>query len=231
MNKFLKTVIALSIVAPLAHASTYFYANWTADTQSTSNTNGSASGTISTPQGTVNISYSGDVVSSTQINNVGTDYYSSWPAVYTNSTVSNSPTNVDVITLSESRAFTDTLTFSTAITNPIIDIVSLGSPGSPTGYLFSATPVILSQGAASFGGCGTCLSVTGNTLNGTEGDGVVEFIGTFSTLSWTTTGGEFWNGFTIGVAGAATSSAPEPAAWTALPFALLALALLRRRRA
>ena len=218
-------VVVFSIAAPLAQGATYYYADWSADTVSTSITDGSASGTISTPEGTVTVNYTGDVVSSTQVNNSGSDYFTNWPAVYTNSTVSNSPTNVDVISLSEARAFTDTLTFSAPLINPILDIVSLGG-GAATSYNFNATPVILSQGSAAFGGCGTCLSVNGNSLSGTEGDGVVEFSGAFSSLSWTTTNSEFWNGFTLGVAG----EVPEPATWTYLPIALIALALFRRRR-
>ncbi len=219
-------VITLTITTTAYASNIYYYANWTADTLSGAG-NGSATGTIITPQGTVNISYTGDVVSSTQINNIGTDYYTAWQSVYTNSTVSNSPTNVDVISLSQAQAYTDTLTFSTPITNPIVDIVSLGPTVS---YIFSATPVLLSQGSASFGGCGTCLSITGNTLTGTEGDGVVEFVGTFSSISWTTSGGEYWNGFTIGVAGEATA-APEPATWGGMMIAaMLALPFLRRRK-
>lgn len=138
-----------------------------------------------------------------------------------------------LITLSEARAYTDTLSFSTPITNPILDIVSLGAPGNPVSYLFSAAPTILSQGDAYWGTCGIppCLTTSGNTLSGQEADGVVEFVGTFSTLSWTTTGGENWNGFTLAVAGEAVASTPEPAGSTYLFIAAAAMLpyLLRRR--
>jgi len=222
--------IGLSLVAAISQASTiFYYTDWTSDTLSSGGTNGSAAGTITTPQGTVNVSYSGDVVSATQINDSGTDYYTSWQSVYTNAIVSNSPTNVDVIALSEAYAYTDTLTFSTAATNPILDIVSLGAVGVPVSYLFSATPVILSQGSASFGGCSTCLSVSGNTLTGAEGDGVVEFVGTYTSISWTTSGGEYWNGFTVGEA--ASVGTPEPATWTGLLIiSMLAIPFVRRHK-
>jgi hypothetical protein len=163
---------------------------------------------------------------------MGTDYYSSWQSVYTSSTVSNSPTNVDVIALSEAYSYTDTITFSKAVINPIIDIVSLGeAPIKATvSYNFSATPTILSQGPAYWpGGCTTCLSVTGNTLNGLEGDGTVEFVGTFSSISWTTTGGEYWNGFTVGVLGESLAT-PEPGTVWLLGIAVGLGAAVRRFR-
>ena len=178
----------------------------------------------------MSVTYTGEVASTTQINNLGSDYYSTWPSVYTNATVSNLPTNVDVIALQEAPPYTETLTFSTAVTNPILDIVSLGKAAGAVSYSFDATPVILSQGAAYFSGCDTCMSVTGNTLTGTEGSGVVEFVGSFTSISWTTTGAEFWNGFTVGEPDQ-PSGVPEPATWASVLIAsILAVLLVRRRK-
>jgi hypothetical protein len=223
-------LIGVNLVAALSQASIIDYTSWTSDTLSTSTAAGSAAGTITTSQGTVTVTYSGDVASSTQINNLGIDYYTSWPAVYTNATVSNSPTNVDVIGLQEAQTDTDTLTFSTAVTNPILDIVSLGSKEIPVSYVFNAPPVILSQGLAYYSGCSTCMSVTGNTLTGTEGSGVVEFVGSFTSISWTTTGAEFWNGFTLGEPDQA-SGVPEPATSASVLIAsILAVLFVRWRK-
>jgi hypothetical protein len=224
MTRSLTLVFAFTLTAALANASTYYYANWTSDTLSTL-LPGSVTGTISTPQGTVGITYTGDVAPWTQINNVGNNYFSVYPSVFTSSTVSNLPTNVDLITLAQAHTFIDTIAFSTPVTNPILDIVSLGQPGGPVSYYFNATPVILSQGAAFFGGCANCLYIGNNQLTGVEGNGVVEFLGTFSQLSWTTTGGEAWNGVTVAVAGEATqennqgTGTPEPATFTSLLIA------------
>ncbi len=224
-------LIGLTLVATISEAATvYDYVDWTSDTLSTGSTNGSVAGTIATSQGTVNVTYSGDVVAPTQINNSGNDYYTAWQSVYTNAVVSNSPTNVDVIALSEASSYTDTITFSTAVTDPILDIVSLGAAKDEVtvSYLFSATPVLLSQGPGWYRGCSTCLSVNGNTLIGMEGDGVVEFVGTYTSISWTTTGAESWNGFTLG---AADDSVPEPATWIGLLIAsMLAVPFVRRRK-
>lgn len=50
---------------------------------------------------------------------------------------------------------------------------------------------------------------------GHEGDGVLEFPGTFTSISWTAANPEFWNGFTFGEAGGGgtTSGVPEPASF------------------
>ena len=236
----LVSVIGLTLGCAGANASAiYYYANWTSGTLS-SLTNGSASGIIATSQGMVNVSYTGDVAAPTQVNNIGYDYFSSYAAIYSDAAVSNKPLRVDIIALSQSHAFADTLTFSTPVTNPILDIVSLGSVYQGTTYVFNATPTILSQGSGAYGGCNTCLSVSGRTLTGHEGDGVVQFLGTYSQLSWTTAGGEYWNGFTVGVAGLAgnrasdgdtASPTPEPATWVNLLIsALLMMPYLFRNR-
>ncbi len=220
----------------------YIYANWTSDTLEVASpaTPGSASGTLPTLGG-VTVTYSRDLVNATQVNNTGTDYYSGFNSVYTNSVVANMPDNVttgnvDVISLQENPTFTNTLTFSTPLLNPIMDLISLGG-GAPVVYNFSATPslpandvLLLSQGAAFFGGCGTCLTMGNNSISGSEGDGVLEFVGSFSSISWTTTGSEYWNGFQIGVAG--LGAVPEPSTWMSLMAggALLAPFAWRRRK-
>jgi hypothetical protein len=242
--KFRKTLgllgsglLAVSVMSSVsALADDYTYVNWSSATLSGSSP-GSASGTMTVGSQNITVNYTGDVAYSTQINNSGNNYYSGWPSVYTNAVVSNSPTNVDVITLQENPAFTDTLTFSTPLLNPILDIVSLGNGGEPVGYNFSATPVILSQGYAYWGGCSSCLTVSGNTLYGTEGSGVVEFVGSYSSITWTTSGNEYWNGFTVGVAGLGSTATPEPGTVVLFSTLLLlgsgpgALGFLRRRRA
>jgi MYXO-CTERM domain-containing protein len=231
LNKLPVFLVGLLLVATAAQASpfTYIYTNWLTATGSTGTANGSVSGTLTIGAQTINVNYSGDVAFA-QVGAGGTDYYI--PAsVYTNSQVANVPTNNNIIALSESRAFTDTLTFSSPLVNPILDIVSLGQPGDVVSYNFNATPVILSQGAGGvFGGCSTCLSVTGNSLHGTEGDGVIEFAGTFSSISWTTTNGEFWNGLTLGVQGVGAPGVPEPATWSTILLALGLAALVAWRR-
>ncbi len=216
-------ILVLGGEGALANPVTYDYADWSARTLSTA-VAGSVTGTITIGLNTIIVTYTGDVVPATQVGAGGTDYYVP-TSVYTNAQVANAPTNNTIVALDENPAFTDTLTFSSPIRNPILDIVSLGAGGSGTSvkYNFNATPVILSQGPGYWaGGCNTCLSVSGNSLIGTEGDGVVEFIGTYSSISWTTTGSEYWNGFTVGVEGVA-SPVPEPCSFMLLGSGVLGL--------
>jgi len=218
MKKIYLRILSLSLgsllAAAIATPASFSYANWSSATASSGAGAGSASGTLTVGSTTININYSGDLTSDTQVGAGGTNYYTP-TGVYTNSTVGNTPTNNNILTLSESPAYTDTLTFSAPVVNPILDIVSLGSPGTVVTYTFDSAPVLLSQGVAYWGGCATCLSVSGDSLSGTEGSGVIEFVGTFDEISWTTTGGENWNGFTVGTQGlASVSAAPEPATWT-----------------
>ena len=77
----LKSVFGLSVVPGLlltamsASASTYYFGDLTSRTLSTGTTPGSASGTLTTPSGTIDITYSGDVTTATQVNNTGVNYY------------------------------------------------------------------------------------------------------------------------------------------------------------
>jgi hypothetical protein len=111
----------------------------------------------------------------------------------------------------------NTLTFSTALVNPVIAIWSLGSGGTPASFVFNATPVLLSGGpSAEYGG--SSISLSGNTVSGSEGNGSVEFLGTYSSISWTNPDFEFWYGFNVGApsASAVVRPVPEPASLTLL---------------
>lgn len=181
----------------------------------------SASGnTVTGTLGGVGVTYTGEV-NFTQLNNTGTNYYSP------STTYVGGPSTSDMIAISGNSAV-HTFTFSSAVVNPVLAVVSLGGL-VPTSYTFSSPFTIVSQGAGStFGGCSTCLTVSGNTLTGNEGDGIIQFNGTFTSLSFTAANGEYWNGFTIGTAGATV--VPEPASIGLAGIVLAGGALLLRRR-
>jgi hypothetical protein len=78
-----------------------------------------------------------------------------------------------------------------------------------------------------FGG-GT-LTVLGNEVWGSEGNGTIQFHGIFSSLSWTNPVAENWYGITVGAAGA-VAAVPEPESHALMLGGLGVLGLLARRR-
>jgi hypothetical protein len=219
MTRFSKAVLFSAFALFLSSsvkAATVAWTNWTSSTANT------AAGSLLTGGSTVAVSYSGEI-SFTQLNNSGTNYYT--PA----GTYVNGPTTSDLIAITGSNTV-HTITFSSAVTNPEIAIVSLGGSTGSTSYTFNAPFTILSQGSGFFGGCATCLTVGGNTLTGAEGAGIIQFTGSFTSLSFT--GGataEYWNGFTVGDPIVATV-VPEPASLGAAFAGLLALGAFARKR-
>ena len=76
---------------------------------------------------------------------------------------------------------------------------------------------------------GSSIAVSGNDVVGTEGDGTVQFIGTFTSISWTNPVAEDWYGFNVGVAGVA-AAVPEPGEMGMLLAGLTLTGLAVRRR-
>jgi hypothetical protein len=69
-----------------------------------------------------------------------------------------------------------------------------------TRYDFDSPFTIVSQGAGFWGGGSSALvQLPGDILQGNEGHGTIQFIGTFSTFSWTVPTPENWHGFTFGI--------------------------------
>lgn len=162
------------------------------------NPGGSVSGSINVGGTTIQVTYSGEVFNQTQTNGPGTDYYIP-VSTYTNSAVPNPPTN-GMITVVGGNSTVDTIIFSSPVTNPIIAIVSLGSPGTQVGFNFLSSFTILATGPGYWGG-GTFLTAFGNSVEGNESDGLIQFTGTFSALSFTVSGTDsYYSGFTVGVA-------------------------------
>lgn len=144
--------------------------------------------------------------------------------------VDNAPVSADgIIQLTGGNANINTVSFSTPIVNPVMAIWSLGASGIPASFNFiDATPILVAGGpSAEYGG--STISVSGNEVTGREGNGTIEFSGTYSQISWTNPSYEYWYGFDVGIAG--VSSVPEPGSLALLAVGLLALGFVKRKRA
>ena len=161
--------------------------------------------------------------------------YPSWtpPATWADGTiVSNAPPStggmVKLLGGGLTGAVLDTITFSAPVVNPVMAIWSLGAGPTQAEFAFTnATPTIVAGGISTEYG-GSSIVLDGNAVFGNEGNGTVEFLGTFTSISWTNPLLENYYGFTVGV----PAAVPEPSAIAlgAAGFALLLVIARRSRR-
>lgn len=231
----IKNFIVLSLFAGLASTALasdpISYTDWTS--ASSPGVNASASGTLTLSSGTVNVTYNGEFAFA-QVNNGGNQYWTEGsPPPYTgNAVVGNAPSTSDIIALSEQSANeVNTITFSQAVLNPIMLINSLGQPGLGVSYVFNQPVTLLSAGQGYWGGNATSMTLSGTTLTGFEGAGALEFLGEINSISWTTRGGEYWNGFTIGAVTEQSQGVPDGGTTVALlGMSLACLSGFRRKK-
>ena len=217
----LALVAATLAASSLAHAATIDWNSWT------SNTGGAIA---STP---VTVTFSGET---------SNGYYANYPSWAPGTTwadgtvVANGPavTNgiIRLIGGGGAAALVDTVTFSQAVVNPVFAIWSLGQGGNTPSFNFDATPTLVAGGgSAEYGGSSIWVGTgaDGNNVYGTEGNGTVQFMGTFTSISWTNPGAENWYGFNVGIAGVA-APVPEPASVGLLLAGLTLMGLALRRK-
>ena len=221
-----RLAVAAALFATLS-ASTAANAVVVAWTDWTSATNTVASGTITNGATTYNISLStsGESLFFVQTG-AGTDYFTQ-PAPgaepYTSGDVSNAPPAAEMVALGTGGI--KTINFGQLVTNPYIAFVSWNGNVAAFDQPFEK----VSEGCG-YWGCGTFSQGAGNTFVGSgEVHGVLRFLGTFSSISFTDST-ETWHGLTVGI-DAAANAVPEPATWTLMigGFGLAGTALRRRR--
>ena len=231
MKRWLKTItvsvatlgaVGLMMGASVpARAATINWAVW-----SNTFTPGSTGGSATATMGSTTVAYSGEVISVT--------HTPSWlPATtFSGGTVGNTPSQSGgAIQLQGGAATsTDTITFSTPVVNPVMAIFSLGQGGLPASFVFASADAFTIQSggpSAEFGG--TIITQSGNSVLGSEGNGTIQFIGTYSSISWTNPVNEFYYGFTVGAPGT-VGAVPLPATLPLFASGLVGLGLLGWRR-
>lgn len=219
---------ACAVSSPaFAHADTIAWTSWSS---ATAGSPGSATGTI----GSITVTYSGQTSGLTNV--------PSWTptSTFTGGPVGNAPPHTPTIQLQGGiPSLVETITFSSAIVDPVFAIWSLGQPNLPASFDFvskNPEPFTLVGGGPSTEFAGSSLTVNGQDVNGSEGNGILQFDGTFSSISFTTPTFENYYAFTVGYDATLTPppSVPEPETLSlfglglaALPFARKALS--RRR--
>lgn len=123
---------------------------------------------------------------------------------------------------------TFTLTFSQAITNPYVALVSVGQPNLPISYTFNGAINSLSAAGNNYWGTGSG-SFGGSTFTGLEYNGVLQLNGNYQSLTITTAADEYWHGFNVGTA-ALVTAVPEPETFALLLAGLGLVGTIARKR-
>lgn len=200
---------------------------------------GTVSGSLAVP-GSATVTYAGGY-SYAQLSGGG-DFWRNGGTAWAAYDAVNAPTGTDFIQLI--GATTNTITFSQAMLNPYMAIISQGQPGLPVNYSFLGGTrfKVIDEGRGTFGdgfyerdGDGQARNGSyaglSSVLSGYEFHGIIQLEGTFTSFSWANNPDENWHGFTVGVDGIADPGVvPEPATVSLLALGLAGVGVLARRK-
>jgi hypothetical protein len=122
-------------------------------------------------------------------------------STYLSDSVADGPPPSGMIGVYGDAQLTQTITFSKPVRDPLIAVISLGNASTPCTWTFDAKPAVLSKGPGLLDQNGS-LSASGRALTGVEGNGVVQFSGTFTALSFMVTSSvasQDFAAFTVGI--------------------------------
>jgi hypothetical protein len=214
----------------VANASTIDWTTW----GSPSATGVTAGGIVSGTSGAITVTYTGEIESiPTGAANPQAVIYQTPSGTFSGSNVGNAPPNfISTIQLfGGTGTGIDTIAFSAPVVNPVFAIWSLGQGGTQASFDFSATSPApsfsIQSGGASQQYGGVTIVQTGETITGIEGNGTIQFLGTFDSISWTNPTFENWYGFQFGTVEAAV---PEPATWAMMILGFLGVGFMAYRR-
>jgi hypothetical protein len=214
-------IAALAVsFAGSAQASTIDWTTW-----GTPSSIGNSGGVVSGTSGSVGVNYTGEIQS------IQTSIIYQTPAgTFNGGSVGNAPADgLTTIQLFGGGTVIDTVAFSAAVVNPVFAIWSLGQGGINAAFDFISSPSFAIQSggpSAQYGGA--TIVQSGSNINGVEGNGTIQFFGTFNSISWTNPVAENWYGFQVGT----VVAAPEPSTWAMmiLGFAGVGFMAYRRRK-
>lgn len=107
-------------------------------------------------------------------------------------------------------------------------IFSLGKGGIEVTYDFNVDFTILHSAPGYFGD-GVLVRSEPTVLAGIEANGLIQFSGTFTSISWTIPTAEDWHGFQVGIPDP-LSPVPEPSTLTAALTGFGAILILSKRK-